>query len=44
MRGKRGRQKKRIDRKEGEQEGGKEGKESWREYIHYQKIRKMLVT
>lgn len=36
--------KKRIDRKEGEQEGGKEGKERGREYIHYQKIRKILVT
>lgn len=37
-------EKKRIERKEGEQEGGKEGKERQREYIHYQKIKKMLVT
>lgn len=45
MRRKRGRhKKKRIERKEGEQEGGKEGKERQREYIHYQKIKKMLVT
>lgn len=44
MRRKRGRQKKRIERKEGEQKGGKEGKEKQREYIHYQKIKKMLVT
>lgn len=40
MRRKRGRHKKRIERKEGEQEGGKEGKERQREYIHYQKIKK----
>lgn len=45
MRRKRGRQKKkRIERIEGEQEGGKEGKERQRESIYYQKIKKMLVT
>lgn len=40
MRRKRGRQKKRIERIEGEQEGGKEGKERQRESIYYQKIKK----
>lgn len=33
-------EKKRIERIEGEQEGGKEGKERQRESIYYQKIKK----
>lgn len=35
-------EKEQTDWREG-QERGKEGKERWREYIHYQKIKKMLV-
>lgn len=32
------------NRQTGKKEGGKEGKERWREYIHYQKIKKSQLN